>query len=633
MSRAAVRKQTNSSSKVRDNVFTPSSLDEEKRVIEVVAATETPVGRGVYKEVLLCTKKAIDATRLIGLPVIDSHDRSSVLAVLGQVTAYKIENRQLIATIKFADSERGRQAFDLVKSGMLNKVSVGYVIREFEETDVRKGAVLTATAWQPYELSLVSVPADHNATVRGASNMGRRTKPNANPDIEMDDEEELDNRNGGDETRAARFNDQLDDLVRSAVKAGLSATTVRAELDGIRSMSGARDVVFDLLADQSSRIQTRSFSGGRSEPDIAANDRVVDAIAVRLGAPSTDQSNPLRSRSLIEIGRNHLEGAGYSISGLSDNAIADAMMGDYRSLGLGTRSLGGGMHTTSDFSFLMDMGAGRALEARYNSTPTPLKILAARRDQPDFRKRSFIRPGEAPPLLKVQEDGEIKFGTFGEARTEIKLESYARAFSVTRQALINDDLGVFADFIRDFSDNVVDNEGNILFDLLSQNNFGGTKLLDGKNLFHADRSNLAALGGRIDVGSVSDARVAMRMQKNVNGTGTAGVVPAVLLVGPRLETEAEKFVAQINATAISDVNPFSGKLRVMVENRYDGPGWWMLGDPVSRPALMYGHLQGLEGPQLRSEEPFGRQGRAYSVEHDFGAGVLDPRAIYFNPGQ
>jgi HK97 family phage prohead protease len=167
----ASRKATDAT-KHRDNTFSPQSLNEQERTVEVVAATETPVARWYGSEILKCTRQAIDTTRLKGLPVIDSHDRSSVLAVLGQVTAFRIENRQLVATIKFADSERGRQAFDLVKSGMLNKVSVGYTVQEFEETDTRRGSSSqTVTAWLPFELSLVSVPADFNATIRGVSDM------------------------------------------------------------------------------------------------------------------------------------------------------------------------------------------------------------------------------------------------------------------------------------------------------------------------------------------------------------------------------------------------------------------------------------------------------------------------------
>ncbi|MGO7364612.1 prohead protease/major capsid protein fusion protein [Rhizobium leguminosarum] len=621
MSRRTLRKVSDQT-KHRDTTFTPSSLNEEQRTIEVIAATETPVARWYGSEILQCTRQAIDATRLKGLPVIDSHDRSSVLSVLGQVTAFRIENRQLVATIKFADSERGRQAFDLVKSGMLNKVSVGYTVQKYEEADVRGGtSSQTVTAWTPFELSLVSVPADHNATIRGVSDMDPEDDLLENDSQQQNDNQRTNQR----PARSKKLTRELAELRETAVRSGLSGQDVDDEFEDIRSISGARERIFEMLAD---RVESHRTSPSRTREDDRGGDlqnQIADAIASRLGASIDGNGNPYIGRSIIEIGRSFYEASGVSLRGMSDIRIAEVMMGE-------TRAFGGGAHTTSDFSFLMDMGANRALLDRYNSIPTPIKTLATKRSVRDFRKQTFIRPGEAPRLLEIQEDGELKYGTFGEGNAELQIKSYGRVFALTRQAMINDDLGVFADFIQHFASSTIDTEGDLLFALLSANGFGGVKLTDGKNLFHADHENLASAGTVIDIASVTAGRKAMRLQKNINGAGTAGVVPAVLLVGPAQETAAEKFVTEINATTTSDTNPFSGKLRVLVENRYTGNGWWLFGDPATRPALVWGYLEGYEEPRVRSESPFGRQATLFAVEHDFGCNALDYRAAYFNPG-
>ncbi|MGO7263762.1 prohead protease/major capsid protein fusion protein [Rhizobium leguminosarum] len=623
MSTARQRKTSEQAPKRRENVFAPGSLNEEERTVEVIAATETPVARWYGSEILQCTRQAIDATRLKGMPVIDSHDRSSVLSVLGQVTAFRIENRQLVATIKFADSERGRQAFDLVKSGMLNKVSVGYTVQKYEEADVRGGkSSQTVTAWTPFELSLVSVPADHNATIRGVSDMDPEDDL-----LENDSQQQNDNQRANQRpARSKKLTRELAELRATALRSGLSGQDVDEEFEDVRSISGARERVFDMLADRVESHKTSPSRTGRDDDrggDLQS--QIADAIASRLGASIDGNGNPYIGRSIIEIGRSFYEASGISLRGMSDIRIAEVMMGE-------TRAFGGGAHTTSDFSFLMDMGANRALLDRYNSIPTPIKTLATKRSVRDFRKQTFIRPGEAPRLLEIQEDGELKYGTFGEGNAELQIKSYGRVFALTRQAMINDDLGVFADFIQHFASSTIDTEGDLLFALLSANGFGGVKLTDGKNLFHADHENLASAGTVIDIASVTAGRKAMRLQKNINGAGTAGVVPAVLLVGPAQETAAEKFVTEINATTTSDTNPFSGKLRVLVENRYTGNGWWLFGDPAARPALVWGYLEGYEEPRVRSESPFGRQATLFAVEHDFGCNALDYRAAYFNPG-
>ncbi|KQV32254.1 hypothetical protein ASC97_01260 [Rhizobium sp. Root1203] len=635
MSRRALRKAEQKANH-RDSVFSARSLDEANRTIEVVAATETPVVRWHGDEVLRCTSEAIVTTRLKGLPVIDSHDRSSVLSVLGQVTDYRIANRQLIATVKFADSERGRQAFDLVKEGMLNKVSVGYVIRKAKETDARNGSVLlTATEWEPYELSLVSVPADPNATVRGASDMRNKNRRPALIRTEEDDQL-LDTRaddeteeDGRENNRSASFNRQLDQLRDQAVSSGLLADAVDSEFETVRTISGARDRVFKMLADRVDATVTSPARGAARSQIEAIERQATDVLASRFGAAVDTANNPLAGLRTLEIIERFFQAQGVNTRGVSDIDLADAALGDQRALRtLSSRAA----HTTSDFAFILENAASQAMIARFRSTPPPLKALALKRNVQDFRPSKFIRPGEAPALQPILEDGEIKFGTVNYEDNGISIQSFGRAIALSRQLLINDALGVISDAIAGFSDAANDTEGNMLFQLLSANSFGGVKLSDGKNLFHADHGNLAAAGSALGVGSVSVARTAMRLQKNVSGNGTAGVVPAVLVVGPQLETSAQQFVTEINATTVTDANPFAGKLSVAVENRYTGSGWWLFGDPASRPALMYGYLDGFEGPRMRMEDPFGRQGRAYSCELDFGCAVYDRRAAYFNPG-
>ncbi len=56
--------------------------------------------------------------------------------------------------------------------------------------------------------------------------------------------------------------------------------------------------------------------------------------------------------------------------------------------------------------------------------------------------------------------------------------------------------------------------------------------------------------------SLSDARKAMRKQKAFGGKLPAGVTPSFLVVGPELETDAEKILATLSATTANDVNAY-----------------------------------------------------------------------------
>ncbi len=620
--------------------FSPGTVNAEERSVWVVAATETPVRRYMGEEVLRCDPASVVASRMNGMPLLDSHDRSSVLSVLGQVVETKFEGRTLLAKIVFADNERGDGAFKLVQSGMLNKVSVGYRIHEADETRGRGGDVtVTATRWEPFELSLVSVPADPNATIRGNTTMPNQTAfDDDNDQIDENANELNDNDNGGQRTSPNVFTrhlQQVSGIRRTAIEGGVSERQFDDATRNCASIDDVRRVALDLLVNRSIATRADAYNP-LSTTDIirgvGSNNAVIDALAIRLGATGISQNNPLAGRSVIEIGRAWMAQNHIAMRDANDAQIADCLFsGDER---IFSRSFGGvGMHTTSDFPALFLEAGNRALMERFNALVSPLKALSTKRNARDFRARKFVRPGEAPKLEKISESGEITFGTMEMEESGLKIESYARGFSISRQALINDDLGAMADFLSAFADMATETEADEFFNLLSANSFAGIRLSDGETLFHASHNNRASVGAALSIETLSAARERMRLHRNVNGTGNAGAVPAVLVVGPRLETEAEKLVAQINATNVDGVNPFGGKLRIAVENRYEGLGWWLFADPSRRPAFTHGYLEGFpEGPRTSQDEVKGRQGLVFTCEMDFGCAVYDWRAAYFNPG-
>ncbi|TBN16942.1 hypothetical protein EYC79_03785 [Agrobacterium cavarae] len=619
--------------------FQPDTLDVEERTVWVIAATETRVKRSFFDEVLLCEPDAVVSTRLQNLPVLDSHRSASVKDILGQVVAWRFEGRKLLMQIRFADNEGGNAAFALVRDGMLGKVSVGYRILKTEETETRGSVTVTVTRWEPTEISLVSVPADPNATIRGNVKMARkpttnrRAAPQVNEELPEDDIE-----TGHEEERrhpVAQRSLSVEDTQRlfamrdNAVRAGFSASEFDEIVSEARgSMRSIRSAYQEMMVSAERQVTTDSRVGldmGGNANDV--RNAVIDALAVRLGATSQVQNNPYAGRSSVEIGRRFLEDSGISTRGMDDVRLADVLVSGRMVDGLSTRA----MHTTSDFPHLLEAAGNRALLQRYEVQASVLKSLSAQRNARDFRQQSFIRPGEAPLLDKVLESGEIKNGTTSEDSRGLKIDTYGKMFTISRQALVNDDLGAFSDFLGVFAQSAAETEGNLFANLLLQNNRAGIVLSDGKPLFHSDRKNTNAAAG-ITVDSVGAARLLMRTHKNVNGTGTAGVVPAVLLVGPALETDAEKLVASITASNIGDTNPFAGKLRVLVENRIEGNGWYLFADPAQRPALMHGYLQDAPGPQVESQEGWRTLGTEFRCILDFGCAVNDWRSVYFNPG-
>ncbi|GEM_PF-292073 len=666
MASSSLRKAKTENGLRRTWGFQSETLNEDERTVWVVAATETPVRRYFGNEILLCTRKAVVATRLKNMPVLDSHRSTSVKDILGQVIETRFEGRQLHMKLLFADNDNGNAALALVRDGMLHSVSVGYGILEAEESTGRNGVpVVTVTRWEPTEISLVSVPADPNATIRGKVKMAKKPTTTRRAPVEeiLDEDIEIGHDEDGDERRApvSQRSFSVEDVntimtFRShATRDGISDqdfTNMVTRSNG--SMDRFRRSYMNMLADRDeatrvdSRVGVVNFS--RDQSDICK--LVVDALAVRLGAAAEIQNNPLAGSSSVEIGRRFLEENGVSTRSMDDNRVADVLIAGRQMDGLSSRA----QHTTSDFPLLLQTAGNRALIQRFAPFASPLKALSAQRNARDFRQRTFIRPGEAPLLEKVLESGEIRHGTTSEESHGLKIETYARMFNISRQALVNDDLQAFSDFLGIFAQAVAETENNLLASLFMANNRLGVTFSDNLPFFHPSRNNMAgSIGGdgkptggtAITVEALSEARKAMRLHKNVNGkdefiaktekvmdgSGTAGVVPKILLVGPEQETQAERVVAQINAVNQSDVNPFAGKLRVEVENRLTGNGWYLFADPAQRPAIMHGYLDDAEGPRIESKDGWEVLGTSFRCILDFGCGGYDWRAAYFNPGE
>lgn len=641
----ALRKAKADSGLRRTWGFQPETLNEEERTIWVVAATETPVRRYYGDEILLCTRKAVVATRLKNMPVLDSHRSTSVKDILGQVIETRFEGRELLMKVRFADNDNGNAALGLVRDGMLHKVSAGYRILEAEESTGRNGVpVITVTRWEPTEISLVSVPADPNATIRGNVKMAKKPTTTRRAPVEeiLDEDIDIGHDEDGDEGRApvgqrsfsvADVN-AIMTLRSTASSQGISDrdfNDIVTRSNG--SMDKFRRIYINTMAERSDEIRTDSRVGlnlhtGLNHRQDDTRNFVMDAVATRLGGTSHIENNPLSGYSLVQIGRHMLEEENVSTRSMDDSQVAAFMMGA-RVGSLNARAA----HSTSDFPLLFEAGANRTLVERYQPLASPLKALSIRRDARDFRRQTFIRPGEAPKLKEILQNGNVEYGTFEEDSWGLELKTFGIAFKIGRKAIINDDLGAMDGYLRESAYAAAETESDRFANLLLANDRAGVVLGDGKPLFHIDRNNKAASGSAITVDSVGDARISMRTHKNVNGTGTAGVVPAVLLVGPAKETEAERLVTSINAANISDTNPFAGKLRVMVENRLDGNGWYLFADPGQRPALMHGYLNGAAGPSIASEEGWTTLGVEYRTILDFDCGIYDWRAAYYNPGQ
>ncbi|MDQ0609538.1 HK97 family phage major capsid protein [Variovorax sp. W1I1] len=137
-----------------------ASIDEEARTVKLAFASETPVNRGWFIEVLDLSRKSMRTGRLTaGANLLCDHDTRDVVAVVESVEIGS--DKVARAVVRFGRSVRAEEVFRDVIDGIRVNVSVGYIVHEAILEGTKDGAdTYRVTDWEPFELSLVSVPAD-----------------------------------------------------------------------------------------------------------------------------------------------------------------------------------------------------------------------------------------------------------------------------------------------------------------------------------------------------------------------------------------------------------------------------------------------------------------------------------------
>lgn len=582
-----------------------SSWDAKTRTLRAVIAAGTGVVRydfdGKFTEYLDPAGFELPAH----VPLLNTHRAGDIADVLGTVTKVERVGGRVEADIRLSRRPEVEAIAADIADGILSGVSVGYqVLAWAEKTDDAENRTKTATKWRLLEVSVVPIPADDKARIRGK----HMPTPNTDDNTTAERDERAEHKRRatiydlGNHFRAANFAAQH-------VEAGTTVADFRAAL-------------IERLAAEGNQHRTDGMIGAYSGNATLDNPRIRaeamgEAIACRANPSLTpsEQARQFVGLSLPELAREHLRWAGIETRGMSQGqAVAQAFA---------VRM--GGLHTTSDFALVLSSAVGRVLRPAYDATPSGLKPIARRLELADFRARTMIAMSGISGLEKVNEHGEYKRATLKESGESVQLATYGKIFGITRQAIINDDLGAFDTLPRKFGIEASNFEAEQLAALLAAN----PVMADGTALFHANHGNLAASGAAPSETTLSAARKALRLQTDQAGK-LIGVAPRYFVCGPELETDAEKLMAAITPAATADVQPI--KLAIAVEPRLAGKGWYVAADPAQIDGIVYAHLAGTNGPELETREGFDVDGLEIKVRLDFGAAWLDWRGWYRNAG-
>jgi hypothetical protein len=545
--------------------------------------------------------------------LLDSHSDYRLRDILGVVERAWIEGGKGKAIVRFSERDEVTPIWNDVQAGIIRNASMGVAIYKLKDVTAKDEATKSylAISWEPSEVSLVAVPADSGAgTFKGAA--------------EEFCECELVPATAGE-------GESMSDTVVNTGSAGVNpdAQSIRnlVQLMKLEPTFGDKLIAQSVTLD-AARVQVIDEVARRAGPEIRTAhgevtrdhreglvERLSEALACRYNAkPPSDAAREFMGAPISEFARECLRTAGMRVPRQPAEIIRL------------------GMHGTSDFPNLLTGTGQRLLLDAYNAASPAIKQVARRSTVTDFRVKAVLRLGEAPTLVKVPETGEVTHGTRAEMKESYRAFTYGRIFSISREALVNDDLSAFADFARAFGVAAAQLEGTLLVDLLASN----PVMSDGKQLFDATyHANLVNPGTAISVDNLSIARTMTRLQTGLDGTTVLDIPPRYLVVPATKETLAEAYLTSIQAATAADVNPFPGKLTLVVDGHLDGKSttaWYLFGDPNLTPVLEYSYLSGAEGVQVDSRAGWEQLGQEFRAILDYGVGVLDYRGALLNLG-
>lgn len=628
----------------------PDTIDDEQRTVELVWTTGSRVRRGFfdqYDEELEVSEGAIrwDRLRSGAAPLLSNHDQWSLDDQIGVVEDAWIDGGKGMARVRFANVPSTQEVWDKVRQGVIRNVSVGYLVHKYEQDEGTTPPLRTATDWEPMEISLVTVPADAAAHVRGEADRAIDCVIISKRSGQPDEQRELEMPHG---TKAAVL--AADD------------ENVRIQAEGERADDDEED------EEATNDDEERGDDGGEDEERAAAKPvkrrrprkRQVDEKAIEARAQKAERERvadlngwaerrgvdpSIRDKAINEgwsrqqMAEAHCD---WLIENESGNQVRSNINPDFHSDAPVRISAGRQDERQTRRDSMANAILHRAYGERFKlSEPARqfrgLSLLEMARDQLEFEgtkvrglgrnelaRAAFHTTSDFSAILENVLNKSLRAGydeqprTFAPWTSSTVLSDFKPAsrvlLSETPNLVVTNESGEFRHGslseskeaiqlvtygrIIAVSRQMIVNDDLAAFTRIPQQ-FGASaarlesdivyeKLLsnpvlltDNTNVFHTDHGNLAGSGAAISLTTVQAGRSAMWKQKGLNGS-LISVSPTYILVPPDLELTASQLVTQVIPNQSSQVTPeYIQRMQVIVEPRLSEGANGSAGSPTA----------------------------------------------------
>lgn len=513
----------------------------------------------------------------------------SVDSAVGKISNPRVENNQLIGDVTFGSDDDSQRVHSKYAEGILTDVSIGYEIRDYK---VEKGAenerdIVTVTDFDIFEVSAVGIGFDSGAKKRSGDKFGspqmdkeqlerlaqleamsKRNKEEIAELAKLSKIKDADERAKFDVDKKQLADDKIElqrakEVAVIASDFGERGAKILSENENI-SVNDFRAKLLANFAGESKLSGQGSVGEQRTDEASSRSkliDDLVDGLALRVGAkienPSEGAKN-YRHASLTDIG----------------NLLLPESERSFDKAKVAERSL-----VTGDFPMLLQSVGARVLVSEFEAQVGTYKAWMKEVDVTDFRTMTDVTSKlGGGRLSKTLENGDLKELGGAEAGESWKIETFGNKFVLTREMLINDDLGAFTELIATFGEMASTTANGIAYDILqSKGDYANYKLADNSGLYVGSRNNSAT--DALSSTALSAGRLAMSKHKSIDGKTPLRIMPKFLIVPPALEVTAQEILGatqKLGADNIAVPNVNQNKYVLVVDPEIESDTAWYL---------------------------------------------------------
>lgn len=679
-----------------------TSINEKARTFEVMFSTGAKVLRsswydGQFYEELSMDPAAVRMGRLQSgtAPFLLNHNGYDVVATPGVIESARIEGGKGYATVRMCAEGIDPNAdmyFRKVVDKIVRNVSVGYRTFKVEKTEGidTKIPTLRAIDWEPNEISAVAMGAEQGAGIRSAeqTNEVEIINRSINPKEEdrMDPEQlkaQEEAKRALEAAQARALEEKTEAEVQRRLKvaaereAGIKHACRSLGTDGEKraaefvkndklSLQDVRNQVLDELAKRSedTAIQTQHSGIERGEEDhdkwargatagmlsragvlpmlatVAASvkDGSMKIPGVRSQFKSfdaDDSGGEFRNFSLVDLARESLERRGVKTRGMDTMKMVGLALTHNQQRDIG------GVQTGSDFAVLLENVMYKTLLGAYAQASDTWRRFCGTDSVQDFRASNRFRTGSFGVLDSLNEAGEFKNKAIPDGqKMSITTETKGNVIALSRQAIINDDMGALTDTANKFGRMSGLSIEVAVYALLAQNGGLGPNVTIGgvtAPLFDDTAWGNVSTGAALSMAALEADRVKMARQKDISNNEYLDLRPQSLLVPLSLGGEANlinrsKFDPTA-ASAFERPNIVGGLFRDVIDTpRITGTRRYLFTDPNLAPAVLVAFLNGAQAPFMDQQQGFRVDGTEWKIRLDFKAQGFDPKGAITNAG-